>query len=186
MSKFTDVQKEIEGILPNSPLDFDLEHARIVLKWVLRLKPDADEALKIAAIAHDIDRAITGITEKDLKDYSQINVFKKDHSLRSAQFIREILEKHGYDTQIISKVVHLVENHEFGGDNESDILRDADSIAYFEYNIPGYLKRNGKERTIGKIKFMYNRLSEKAKKMVMDMPYKDPELGQLVKESIAE
>ncbi len=185
MTKFADVQKEIEGILPNSPLDFDLGHARLVLKWVLKLKPNADEALRIAALSHDIDRAITGITEKDLKDYSKINEFKKEHSLRSAKFICDILVKHKYPQSIIEKVKHLVELHEFGGDDEADILRDADSIAYFEYNIPGYLKRNGKERTIGKIQFMYNRLSEKAKKMVRDMRYKDPEVAKLVKESIS-
>ena len=73
MPDFNLLRKEVEAILPKSPLDFDLIHSGLVLKWVLKLEPDADEALKIAALAHDIDRAITGITEKDLTDYSKIN-----------------------------------------------------------------------------------------------------------------
>lgn len=180
MSKFDLIKKEIENILPNSPLDFELTHASLVLKWVCKLKPEADEALKIAALSHDIDRAMTGITEKDLKDFSQINEFKKEHSIRSAKFICDILIKHEYSPEVIKKVKHLVENHEFGGDAETNILTDADSLAYFDYNIPSYLKRNGKERTREKIKFMYNRLSEKAKYLVKEIKYPNEEISELV------
>ncbi len=67
--------------------------------------------------------------------------------MRSANFIADILQKHGYEQKIIDKVKHLVENHEFGGDEESNLLMNADSLAYFDYNIPFYLKRNGEERT---------------------------------------
>lgn len=184
MTSFDSVKKEIELILPESPLDFELVHAQLVLKWVLELKPDADEALKIAALAHDIDRAITKITEKDLSDFSKINEFKKEHALRSSSFIGDILQKHRYSEEIISKVKHLVEHHEVGGDAESDILMNADSLAYFDYNIPSYLKRNGKERTIEKIRFMYKRLSSKAQKLVARMNFSDPEINELVKKSL--
>lgn len=185
MTKFHLIKKEIERILPNSPLDFELKHSELVLKWVLNLKPTADEALKIAALSHDIDRAITKITEKDLKDYSKINEFKKEHSIRSAKFICDILKKHDYPKEIIEKVKHLVENHEFGGDEETDILTDADSLAYFDYNIPSYFKRNGEERAKEKIKFMYRRLSAKAKKLVNQIKFKDQKIANLVKESIS-
>jgi len=65
MLSFDIIKDEIESILPKSPIEFDLTHGRLVLKWVLILKPEADDAFKIAALSHDIDRAITGITEKD-------------------------------------------------------------------------------------------------------------------------
>ncbi|MFA5754306.1 MAG: DUF4202 family protein [Patescibacteria group bacterium] len=184
MRSFDVVKEELELILPKSPLDFELVHAQLVLKWVLELKPDADESLKIAALAHDMDRAITGITEKDLSDYSKINEFKKDHALRSASFITDILQKYEYPEEIIAKVKHLVENHEAGGDDESDILMDADSLAYFDYNIPSYLKRNGQERTIEKIRFMYKRLSLKAQKLVTQMNFSEPEIAELIKKSL--
>lgn len=184
MSKFDLIKKEILEILPNSPLDFEPTHAELVLKWVLKLKPDADEALQIAALSHDIDRAITGITEKDLKDYSKIDEFKKEHSIRSANIIGEILKKHDYPKTIISEVKRLVENHEFGGNYEAEILKDADSIAYFDYNIPSYLKRNGRERTKNKIQFMYNRLSNDAKKLVDQIKFSDKEIEELVQEAI--
>lgn len=186
MTKFNLIKKEIENILPNSPLDFELKHSELVLKWVLNLKPDANESLKIAALSHDIDRAITKITEKDLKDFSKIDEFKKEHSIRSAQFICDILKKDNYPQNIIDRVKILVENHEFGGEEDSNILMDADSLAYFDYNIPSYLKRNGRERAKEKIKFMYRRMSNRAQRLVNQIKFKNQEISKFVKESISE
>lgn len=184
MSNFNDIKKEIYLILPKSPLDFELVHAQLVLKWVLKLKPDANEALKISAIGHDIDRAITGITEKDLIDYSNINKFKKEHGVRSANFVVDILKTHNYPEDIIEETRHLIKNHEFGGNENSNILMNADSLAYFEYNIPSYLKRNGEERTKDKIKFMYNRLSPEAKKLVLKIGFNNQEISDLIKDAL--
>lgn len=180
MQNLNNLKKEILNVLKKSPLDFETTHAQLVHKWVLILKPEADEALQIAALSHDIDRAITGITEKDLKDFSKIDEFKKEHAERSAQFISEILKKHNYSDTAINKVKLLVTKHEVGGNEEQNILRDADSLAYFEYNIPSYLKRNGQERTKEKIKFMFERMSPKAKEIVKDLKFVNPEIKKMV------
>ncbi len=186
MDKFDALKKEIESILPESPIDFELKHSGLVLKWVLKLKPDADEALKIAALGHDIDRAISKITETyDLKDYSKINEFKKEHSLRSAKYLQDLLKKYNYNKKIIEKVKKLVENHEFGGDEETNILMEADSLAFFDYNLPFYLNKNGKERAHKKIRFMYDRLSLKGKQLVKEMKFQDKEIEKIVKEAIS-
>jgi len=63
---------------------------------------------------------------------------------------------------------------------ETSILTDADSLAYFDYNVPSYLKRNGEERAKEKIKFMYDRLSEKAKNLVKEIKYIDKTTEDLV------
>ncbi len=186
MAKFDLVKKEVQQLLPKSPIVFELIHSKLVFKWVLKLKPDADEALKIAAVAHDIDRAITGITEKDLKDYSKIDAFKQEHAIRSAKFICKILRKHKYEKKIIDKVKHLVENHERGCDKESKILCDADSIAFFEYNIPFYVKRYGKEQAKKKIQFMFKKLSPASKKVVRTMRFRSKVSTKLFKEAISE
>jgi len=52
------VKRKIEEIVKESPVPEDLVHSRNTLEWVLKLDPGADEALKIAALGHDIERAI--------------------------------------------------------------------------------------------------------------------------------
>lgn len=54
-----------------------------------------------------------------------------------------MLVKFDFDDLFINKVYNLVLKHELGGDKETDILMDADSISFFEGNLPTYLKDNG-------------------------------------------
>lgn len=184
--RFEKIKKEILQTLKKSPFEMENIHAKTVHKWVLKLKQNADELLQLAALAHDIDRAITGIMEKHLKDYSKIDEFKKEHAMRSAQFLSEIMKRHNYSENEINKVRSLVENHEVGGDKEMNILRDADSIAYFEHNIPVYLKHTSRDRTKGKIQFMYKRIPKKIQKIVKDLIYEDKEIEELFLEAISE
>jgi hypothetical protein len=186
MTRFDLIKKEVEKILPNSPIEEELIHSRLTLKWLLKLKPDACEALKISAVSHDIDRAVNKIIEKDRKPEESYEDFKKKHSIRSANIIVNLMEKQNYPQITVQKVKKLVENHEFGGDKETNILMSADSLAYFEYNLPIYFKRNGKEATIHKIKFMFNRMSKQAQEYVKKMKYKNKEVSDLLKELISQ
>ena len=183
MNKIKAVEREIEEVISKSPLKVDVLHSKLTKKWLLELKPDADEALQIAALAHDIDRGATGITEGDA-DFSDYNEFTKKHGERGAKVIREILERNGFDEDFIEKVEYLVSVHEFGGSEEADVLKDADSIAFFEENIKVFLKRYGKEKTKFKIKFMYDRLSERAKNIVKEFEYGNPGLNSIFREVV--
>jgi hypothetical protein len=177
------IEKEIEDILSKSPIKIDPIHSKTTREWLLKLKPDADEALQIAALAHDIERAYISDEEgkKGEEDSDNYIEYKKQHSQRSAKIITDMLKKHGFIEPFIKRVGKLVLNHEFGGDPESDILRDADSISFFENNLEYYLKRHGKETTKLKIKFMYDRMSTKAKQFLKSLKYDDKELQDLLK-----
>ncbi len=70
MKKNECVKKKIEKIIKNSLVPEDLIHSKNTLEWLLILKPDADEALQIAALAHDIERAIEERKVKR-KDYQE-------------------------------------------------------------------------------------------------------------------
>lgn len=178
------LKEKILSILAKSPVEEDEVHAKLVLTWMLKIKPDADVAMQIAALSHDIDRAMSRISESQLKidDY---NKYKEEHALRSADFVSEILKKESYPEEIIKKVSYLVSKHETGGDEESDILKDADSLAYFEYNIPFYLKRNGIERTMEKIKFMYTRLSPHGKELANNLEFQNEQINNIYNDVVS-
>lgn len=69
MKKIVCLKKKIEKIIKNSLVPEDPIHSKNTLEWLLKLKPDADEALQIAALAHDIERAIEKrkVKQKDYK-----------------------------------------------------------------------------------------------------------------------
>lgn len=173
---------EIRKIIAQSLVPEDPIHAENTLQWVLKLKPDADIALQIAALAHDIDRASKHKVQR--KNFDGYDDFKDAHAKNSAKILKKILEKHDIPTKIIEKSCHLVSCHEVGGDRESNLLKDADSIAYFDYNLPFYFKREGWKETMRRCKWGYSRLSPKMKKILLTIKHIDPEINRLLKELI--
>jgi len=168
-----------ETSVPEDPI-----HAENVLEWLLKLKPDADEALQIAALAHDIDRADERrkIQRADFNDYNQ---FKVAHAHNSAKILKEILHECQVEQSIIDEACRLVNRHEIGGDPRSDLLKDADSISYFEVNMPLYFQREGYEETLNRCIWGYQRLSPKMKGICQNITYSHDSLDKILKEAVS-
>lgn len=182
--EFDKIKEDLAEIIRKSPIAWDLKHAELVLHWLLVLKPDSDLELQTAAFGHDMERGITGITNKDLKDMNNYEKDRSEHAERSTKYMIELLEKHKCQKTEIEKISRIVKNHELGGDEEIDALRDADSIAWFDDAAPNYLKRNGLEKTKFKVNYMFDRISnQKAKEIILNLEYNDPEIRKLVDES---
>ncbi len=176
-------KQKIRAIISKSGVPEDPVHAENVLEWVLKLKPDADEALQIAALAHDIDRAVEKrkILRSDFNDY---DAFKAAHAKNSARILREILNGYHVEQTIIDEACRLVERHETGGDLCSDLLKDADSISFFEVNMPLYFQREGYEETLKRCIWGYHRLSPKMKAICQKMTYSHHSLDKILQETV--
>ncbi len=157
--------------MSQSPVPEDYRHAENVLEWVMRLSPDAGLALRLAAVGHDIERALP--EEKVVRSaYPSYDAFKKAHAENSARILRRLLRKYPFDDEIIERVCFLVRHHEFGveGDREVEVLKDADSLSFFECNLPYYLEREGEEKALERMRWGYRRLSEKGKLLLSQLP----------------
>jgi len=173
----------IRAVISKSSVPEDPIHAENVLEWLLKLKPDADEALQIAALAHDIDRSDerTKIRRSDFNDYNQ---FKASHANNSAKILKDILHKCQVEQSVVDEACRLVKRHESGGDPRSDLLKDADSISYFEVNMPQYFQREGYEETLRRCIWGYQRLSPRMKEICQNITYSNHSLVKILKEAI--
>ncbi len=98
-----------------------------------------------------------------------------------------ILRECGVGDQTLTREVRrLVHLHEVGGDLRSDLLKDADSLSYFDVNLPLYFERNGWQETHRRCVWGYRRLSERARSMAADLTWSAKELGDLMDEAIRE
>ena len=178
------VKKKIEEIIKKSPVLEDPIHSKNTLEWLLKLNPDADEALKIAALGHDIERAIENrkIKRKDYRDYDE---FKDVHALNSAKILEEIMKGCNVRKELVGDVFFLVSHHETGGDRRVDVLRDADSISFFHANLPYYFVRNGVEETKKRCLWGYKKLPKNLQEVVVKFNYKDKKLESLARAWIA-
>jgi len=136
------------------------------LHWTLQLFPDASLDIQIAAYAHDVERA--------LNEYNwgafllDAEVLKK-HQEDGSREIHDFLLKEGADPDLALRVKDIIEKHEIGGSYEQNILKDADSISYFETNALkhiAWITKFSKEDVQAKYDWMWERLTfEKAKEI---------------------
>ena len=177
------VKIKIESIIEKSSVPEDHKHSKNTLKWVLKLKPDADEALKIAALGHDIERAIKQ-RKVNRSDYKSYDEFKKAHALNSANILVEIIKEYNVSEELIDEIFFLVKNHETGNGKKTDILKYADTISFFQVNLPLYFTRNSEEETKNRVSWGYKKLPEEIKIIVSEFKYENMELNLLVKKFI--
>ena len=73
----------------------------------------------------------------------QVSHVKAAHARRGARLLRPILTACGVARDNVDEACRLVTIHEVGGDPDADLLKDADSISYFDANLPLYYQREG-------------------------------------------
>jgi hypothetical protein len=159
----------------------EIKHFERTAYWIQQLKPDADEALLIAAVAHDIERAFREPaysqkfkkSEKGFRDEEHLSY----HQQRGAEIIADFLKSQNADEKLIKRVVMLISKHEVGGNDEQNLLKDADSVSFFENNVEYFIStlvpKVGAHKVKDKFDWMFNKVtSEKAKEIARPW-YKD-------------
>jgi len=154
-----------------------IEHFVRTVHWIKTLSPEADEALLVAAIAHDIERAFR---QKDMSEkrasVGWVSIeFYGPHEDRGAEIIADFLKRKNVDSDFIERVKMLVSKHEEGGNDDQNILKDADSLSFFETNVSLFFEKNlleiGKEKVKQKFDWMFNRITSKKAKQIAQPLY---------------
>ncbi len=178
-------KQKIRLVVAGSQVPEDSRHADNTLEWLLRVEPHADDALQLAALAHDIDRAIEEL-KVERAGFDDYDTFKAAHARNGAEILRPILTECGVERHIVDEACRLVEVHEVGGDFRSDLLKDVDSISYFEVNLPFYYRREGWNEAKRRSSWGYRRLSARAKEIVKHIVQEEEAPVRLLREVIQE
>ena len=180
------VRARISEIIAGSSVPEDPRHSTNTLEWLLKLEPGADVALQLAALGHDIDRAVesTKVLREDFCDY---DAFKSAHAKHSAEMLLEILSQCDVrDSALADELYRLVSVHEIGGDARSNLLVDADSISYFDVNLPLYHQRNSREESLRRCIWGYRRLSDRGRRIAAQLRPPGDELAELMEQAMTD
>ena len=154
-----------EGALDWIEPYWNAEHLRRTRDWLLELDPDASEALRLAALTHDIERHFPGGPVSDLSVAPEQDLeYRRLHSERSARFVTEWLADEGADVALILEVERLILAHELGGAPDEDLLQAADSLSFLEVNVdlPAKWAAEGRcslERGVDQHRWMFERIN---------------------------
>jgi hypothetical protein len=170
----TDLEKMILAHL------IDTEKYSVYLYKKIKGKEPPEE-LRIAALGHDLERGF-----RDGKVYEKMyqsddgflnKDFLKYHQERSAEILADFLKNNHYPSDKIAKVHTLVSNHETGGDFDSNILKDADSVSFFKNNSKHFIEvktvESSVKKVLKKLQWMYNRISFNEAKEAASPYYRD-------------
>lgn len=160
MKYLEETKKFIDSLLKGK----SSKHFDRTVDWLKIIYPDYDEALLVASYSHDVERL------SSTRDTSKDNKFLDDSGLRFHQeeggrIMEKFLLEVGATQEFASRVNHLISYHEDGGDEEQNVLKDADSISYFEVNAPLHAtwveKGFPKEELKKKFDWMFERITLK-------------------------
>ena len=142
-----------------------LPHFERTLYWAKKLNPNVDESVLIAAYAHDIARAFRKKSSEETFANCELNDAHvlKEHQEKGAKIIEEFLGREKFDKKNIKRISNMISKHEYGGDEESNLIKDADSISYLENVAYKHVRQLspllGKDKMKRKVDWMFNRIS---------------------------
>ncbi|HEV7752268.1 MAG TPA: hypothetical protein VGO71_12050 [Baekduia sp.] len=151
-------QRWIEAIHPHA---LHLVRAR---DWVLVIDPDAGEALRIAAVLHDVERAFpdASSTWDPAADWNDPG-YVRWHQDRCAEYAVAWLVEQGASPSLVGEVERLILVHEEGGWYDADVLQAADSLSFLETLTSitlGWVRRGiDPEHARAKLQFMADRIT---------------------------
>lgn len=161
---------EVEELLRRSPEEY--AHAHTTLNHLLKIKPDSDPYLATAALSHDIERAVA---PWQVSPEIHTEGFRRQHATRSVEIVVPLMRKHFYFESEIRKVARLILVHEWGGNSDENAVRDADSLANFEWCDAMYGRRDKRELRMTAER-MYKRMAPEHRRYFLEIPFKNQEV----------
>ena len=114
-------------------------HAELMTEWVLRLRPDADEALLLAARAHHVKRWLIPRSEFPPGRRSYLRWRQALHAVHAA-LAASLLEPLGYSRAELQRVEDLIAKRpDRAQDPDAQALEDALSLVFFQTQLDATL-----------------------------------------------
>lgn len=153
-----------------APRPRELVYAERLTDWVLKLKPDASEALRLAARCQHICRwTIPRDTyERTKTGYLRWRTeLKKFHAQKTGEILREV----GYPDDVVTRVQGLNLKKDFPKDPDSRVLEDALCLIFLEHQFAELASRSTDEQMINALRKSWNKMTELARAEALKLNY---------------
>jgi len=140
----------------------ELLYAGRLTDWVLRLKPDASEPLRLAARCQHLCRWTIPRSRypMDRAGYLRWRAeLKTFHAEKSAEVLREA----GYPEDMVAKVQALNLKKDFPNDPDSRVLEDALCLVFLEFQFAELAAKTADEKVINALRKSWQKMTEQAR-----------------------
>jgi len=156
----------------------ELLYAQRLTDWVLRLAPDASEALRLAARCQHICRweSPRDSYPLDRAGYLKWRAdLKKFHAEKSGEILRET----GYDEETIRRVQDLNLKKNFPADAETRTLEDALCLVFLQFQLANLAGKTNDEKTVNALQKSWGKMTEAARREALKLNYGEREKALL-------
>jgi hypothetical protein len=115
-------------------------HLERTRDWLLVLEPDASDALQLAAVLHDIERAVPEQEPRSGPAWPAMD-YNDWHQDRAMRVAASWLDEQGADPVLLAETCALIRVHEDGGWPDADLVQAADSLSFLEVQVEMFLAR---------------------------------------------
>jgi hypothetical protein len=156
----------------------ELIFAKTVYAWVERLDASASEAVRLAARSHTLRRweIPRNRYRMDVGGYHQWRGATAAHAADAAA---GILKQVGFSEPIIQEVKRIINGHRHPSDPDTQLLEDADVLAFLEIKLEDYLARWDEAKVRRILEGTWSKLSMAARQMALAMKL-DPRVRTLM------
>jgi hypothetical protein len=152
----------------------ELLYARRLTDWVLRLKPDASEALRLAARCQHLCRWETPRDRypMDRAGYLRWRTdLKKFHAQKAGAILREA----GYGDDVIARVQALNLKQDLGKDPDCQVIEDALCLVFLEHQLTELAAKTEEAKVINALKKSWAKMSESGRAAALQLNYSERE-----------
>ncbi len=161
----------------------ELTYSRRLTDWVAKLRPDASEALRIAARGQHIGRW-TIPRERYPMDRGGYLRWREALKQFHAKTVGEILQEAGYDAAFIARVQGMILKKNFKEDPEGQALEDGLCLVFLEKQFEDLKNRTPDEKMKEIVRKTWKKMSVQGRDMALGLPL-PAEAKQFLKEALA-
>jgi hypothetical protein len=152
----------------------ELLYAERLTAWVLRLCPDASEALRLAARCQHICRWESPRDKYPMTRAGYLKWradLKKFHAEKSGAILREV----GYPEDLVRRVQDLNLKKNFPADPEVRVLEDALCLVFLEFQFAALAAKSDDEKMINALRKSWEKMTDAARAEALKLSYGERE-----------
>jgi hypothetical protein len=148
----------------------ELLYAQWLTDWVLRLRPDASEALRLAARCQHLCRWMVPRETYPMTRPGYLKWradLKQFHAEKAGDILREL----GYQEEVVVRVQGLNLKRDFPHDPESRVLEDALCLVFLEHQFAELARKSTDEKMVNALRKSWNKMTPAAQGLALNLPF---------------
>lgn len=161
-------------LVAGAPRPRELVYAERLTEWVLRLAPDASEALRLAARCQHICRweIPRAAYPMDRAGYLRWRAeLKKFHAAKSESLLRPL----GYPEDLIQRVKDLNLKRDLSDDPEMQVLEDALCLVFLQFQFAELAAKTAPEKVVTALQKSWQKMSPAGRAAALRLNYTETE-----------